>query len=273
MPLSPRHAEIIATTWRSSYVLAPGPADGSRPWCVLAIPKNACRELKRVALGAAGHETAGMWDAGLHDLAEREVQLARLPETERIERLMSAPFLAVLRDPLERLASAFVDKLVSKTRPSTDAPIYTRYHGPHVPLEQAADLGVSFEQFCAAVCDTPTADLDMHFKPQANFLGEVTPDLTIALPDLRGGLERFAARFGLSIDLPDARRPSANRGWTGETLSRVTSGELRARGLRPPAVALLTPELRQRLAARFTDDLVLLGRGSTRADSSDMDAA
>ena len=268
MPLSPRHAEIIATSWRASYVLAPDVANASPPWCVLAIPKNACRELKRVALRASGHEPAGLRDADLHPLAQQRVGLSRLAPPDRSARLRSAPLIAILRDPLERRASAYADKLVSKTRPVEDRAIYERVH-PGLAIDEAAERGVSFAEFCSYVCDTADADLDMHFKAQTNYLGEVEPDAIGLVPSLRSDLHAFAQRFGLNIPLPAEHLTSAARPYSGPPLANLRSGQLRALGQRPPAAALLTPELAARLRRRFASDLARLPEQRRRMRAQD----
>lgn len=217
------------------------------------IPKNAHRTVKRFLLDAASIHHLDTPDVDLHKLCEREIGLVRYPVEMRAELLASLPVFTVLRDPFERIASAFADRVVRPERREPNLPMYEWVHGPGCGY----DLGISFREFIGYINVHADDVLDHHWRPQAAFLRGVDVEVLGDISYLHSALSIMARRFDIETPVPEDRPRAAAQAWVGEALTDIPSGELRKRGILPPADALYTPELRRAVSGRYASDLRL----------------
>lgn len=160
----------------------------SRRLLYVPIAKNACSTLKRMMLGLAGYSPASSIYAHVHeclDFYETGLQLKDWPAAD-VERFLTEPDwfrFAVLRDPLERLVSAYREKFVrNRLAPGNQvhtAPVVRAVQGVDRP---DLDRGITFRAFADYVAAMPAEQLDPHWRPQMS-----------CLPQHCIGLQRFNA--------------------------------------------------------------------------------
>ena len=136
------------------------------------IAKNACSTLKRMMLDLAGFPANSSAQAHVHeclDFYQTGLQLKDWPISD-VDRFLTAPGwfrFAMLRDPLERLVSAYMEKFVRNrllwgNRVHT-APVVTAVQDTSTPN---LDEGITFRQFASYIATTPAEQLDPHWRPQ-----------------------------------------------------------------------------------------------------------
>lgn len=246
------HTQPIAGTWRAGYCHV-SPALR----CVIcAIPKNANRTVKRFLLAAEGIDTAALSDPEMHALCRERLALALRDDPEQQRLLDTYTTVIVLRDPLERLVSAFADRVVRVERAELNRPMFEAIHAPGHP----ASVGVTFTEFVGYLARTPSRHLDHHWKPQADFAGGHPFDRACLIADVDALLGSLARERGIPHARPAATERRATRPWTGSSLADVPSGELRRQGILPGVAALCTPETEALIRTRYGADLALIKR-------------
>lgn len=217
----------------------------------------------------------------------REINARKVPLTVeawtrwRFDKIRHDPawaFVALVRDPAERLVSAYWDKFVIHRTPSE-----TLQHTRDV-LEyvyetrdlQTADIerGVSFRQFCQYLDAKPPQTLDGHWAPQHQDLESFRWDRLFDL-DRVEDFERFVRRrcrrgyrevpLGIRNSVPkDAESTSRV-----EPLADALPNELLSVSIKRPSVnAFLTPDIKTFISDYYAMDEVLLSaarRGHGRA--------
>lgn len=163
------------------------------------IPKNGCTTLRlslAIANGCIAGAGAGDW-TWIHN--NNRTFRADLRD------LATAPFtFVILRCPHARLASVFLDKFVSRR------PEFWRLHA--ADRDRLDPETLTFRDVVALLDDPEILDLDMHWRPQADFLVYAEYDLWVPL-------ERFGAAIGriekgAKLPIVDAR-PLAGHGTDG----------------------------------------------------------
>ncbi|MEX0431679.1 sulfotransferase family 2 domain-containing protein [Spiribacter insolitus] len=136
------------------------------------IAKNACSTLKRMMLDLAGFPADSAAQAHVHeclDFYQTGLQLKDWPR-EDVERFLTEPRwfrFVVMRDPLERLVSAYLEKFV-RNRLLPGNRVHTAPVVAAMQCTDAPDLarGITFRQFAEYVAATPAGLLDPHWRPQ-----------------------------------------------------------------------------------------------------------
>ena len=188
-----------------------------------------------------------------------------------------AASLVAVRDPLDRIVSTYLDKVVLQSEPyfrnmvSAQCQIGDEDLNPQIH-------GISMEQFVHVVCSSLNSDLDEHLRPQRDFALRLSYTHVV---DLSGAnnLEFILRHLGLSsetykgADLHHRRsRLRDEESGTGAgAMSQVKSSaffrDKTEGGLLPTANDLLSEDLREMLADRFRDDYEwirdLIGRSET----------
>lgn len=250
--------------------------------CVyLSIPKNGCRTIKRWLARAAGWEEASLpgGNAPIYFDEHLSLYARRIRDARPLfDRHFSFVFL---RDPVMRLVSAFSNKFVQVEGRNLAKPVIERVAaraGAVVTMDttipvhaddgsvfeteasSAVDYerGVTFREFVEYVCETPDSELDAHWRPQARFVGDFEFDFVGDTARLSSDLARLGEALGVDTPAPPPSAQVASAPPCGEPLTDVPSGELYARGVRPGASALVTPELREQIENRYRDDLQLM---------------
>lgn len=139
----------------------------------IPVAKCACTSLKSMMVELAGVDRAAIaLELGVHFVTDRfntGVQLKDKPIDEARSILASDQYFkfSVIRDPFERLVSAYLEKFVYK-RHSQRNLMHTRPVISHVQGTADIDLqqGISFDQFMEYILGQDAYDLDAHWRPQ-----------------------------------------------------------------------------------------------------------
>jgi len=125
-------------------------------WC--AIPKSGCTTVKllfhRLQAHADWKDDKYLGSRRFHNPEKNGLsylwQLNRMTDASALLSDSSIRKIALIRDPLERLLSAYMDKCVKQFEKNI-----------------CPQKNLSFEEFALIVANTPSEDLNIHFKPQA----------------------------------------------------------------------------------------------------------
>jgi len=166
----------------------------------MPVPKCACTLLKSMMVELAGIESPGIArELDVHFITDRfntGVQLKDKPMELARDILASDRYLkfGVVRDPFERLASAYLDHFV--------------YHRPS--LDHPAQAGISFNQFVATILRQDPYDLDPHWRPQyLYFLGVKHIGRIFRLEDIDQLQQYLRENIGAELH-PDPEKTSSS---------------------------------------------------------------
>ena len=137
------------------------------------IAKNGCSTFKRLMLTLAGYSDKAPASAHVHaclDFYMTGLQLKDWPCLD-VSRFVSEPGwfrFTVVRDPLERLASAYLEKFV-RNRMEPGNLVHTRAVVSAVQGSDRPDFraGITFREFTHYIAATPFECLDPHWRPQS----------------------------------------------------------------------------------------------------------
>jgi hypothetical protein len=229
----------------------------------IPVAKCACTSLKAAMLELAGiehHEKA--IDLGVHLVTDRfntGVQLKDKSMKQAWEILASPDYFKfmVVREPFERLVSAYLEKFVYNRHNERNL-LHTRQVIERVQGSRSIDLqqGISFNDFASAVVSSQELDLDPHWRPQ--YLYRKTVKHHISTYKLEN-IEKLAAALGnitgrsLQLEHRNRTRKSSER------LSNVDSlpaGEVEKLGSLDPR-SFESTALRHAISQYYEKDLEL----------------
>lgn len=255
-----------------------------------AIPKNGCTTLKRWFLAFAEPASRDASDVHARCAARWAISLWEGPERDLA--LRDYTRVAFIRDPLARVASAFIEKFAGGHPYGCFEPAREvmedvgRLAGRPVPLDQSATImiggrelavpassdidyqrGITFREFVHYLCRAPDHHLDVHWVPQARYLWDQPFDLIATVADLTGVLSALSAER--SLPPPPHTEALPRDALRDGCLADIPSGELyqlfhAERGCLPPAQALYDDDLRMLIACRYALDLDLYRSASDR---------
>lgn len=167
--------------------------------------------------------------------------------------------LLVLRDPVKRVISSFLDRFVIKT--NTLSAIRTSEEISKFFPQIQSHLDVTFSQFVRHVADYPNCYLDPHWRPQIDFVAPVQYTKIITLEN-RDSLERFLSSVGCpTIDRKEHNTTSYHRVPMAGA-AYVSVRELKAiannANTLPDDHSLTPTFIQESLQSRFADDYNLL---------------
>lgn len=148
------------------------------------IPKNACSTM-RFSLAVANGCIAGEGDFNwIH--ANNKTFSADL------ESLLTAEYtFVILRCPFARIASAYLDKLVNR-----DGQLWTLRSHEQYAFEPD---NLTFRRFVRLLQRPATRNLDIHWRPQVDFLVYEEYDSYFALEDFATAVRTLEERLGLAV--------------------------------------------------------------------------
>ncbi|TLU87950.1 MAG: sulfotransferase family protein [Chlorobium sp.] len=227
-----------------------------------AVPKNANSTVKATLLFREGVRVNPM---NIHEIHRELVRPYACNETKQ------GRSLAVVRDPIRRFLSAFLDKIVANPRPAVWISVVmhssTRLSLPKLVNSSSMDgleiEKLTFLDFSRAVALIPDVHLDEHFRSQSWYLAGRKHDYMLSF-DSPGWQRQLGELVGCEVVVvrphgtqqyacPDNAFPGADT---------MTIGELRNNfqltGRLPAAKDFLSPEAVDILRSRYKCDYVAI---------------
>lgn len=232
------------------------------------IAKNANTSLKRLIVGLSGHpQTEEILAGSVHDYLAAHwtgLVLGDLPR-EKANRILNdrAYFhFAVLRNPLDRVVSGYVEKFVATPVVAGALDEVKDIIGPAIESVYAARgeqpdyrRSITFAEFADYLARTPDDQLDTHFKSQGVYLEQQRLDHVFTIERMDRLVARLEPILGRTLELEWRNRSAYRR--------RVLRYRRRAHQLPmalcaerrlPHASELLTREIAGRLKKRYAAD-------------------
>jgi hypothetical protein len=246
------------------------------------IQKVACTSLKYWMLGTLGGRPGELGPGAIHPFMDRHYSLGSERPSDVARVLSRYHRLAFVRNPWERVVSAYLDKFVTdginwQNRAvvestyearghSVDASETFTWHSMGQRFELAVDpavdyeRGITFREFVEYLCRTPDLELDVHWRPQYLFFGGLDFHTVGKMERLSRDLRKFEQCMGIArTRLSHSNRVERSGGTAGECLADVVSGRLGELDRRPSAEELYTPELLERIRRRYAEDICRFG--------------
>lgn len=175
----------------------------------LPIAKNACSSLKQLVASLGGVELEPGEDIHIKlDGSRTGLQFADRSE-EDIRHALTAPGwmrFAVLRDPFDRLVSAYVEKFVlHRDEPRIEETVglaYRAVFGRDELTPEDFERGISFREFVTFILHENPKVLDPHWQPQSEQLGNVAFTHVYDVKGLDCLVDDLRKHIGQEIPLP-----------------------------------------------------------------------
>ena len=229
----------------------------------IPIAKCACTSLKcmMIELAAIDHYEQAI-KLGVHLVTDRfntGVQLKDQPMDVAREILASEEYLkfSVVREPYERLVSAFLEKFVYNREHPRNL-LHTRQIIAQVQGSDEIDLhkGISFDDFISVILRQDSWDLDPHWRPQYLYMRGVPHlDRVFRIEDLGDIADYLREKRNLQVELAHRNRISKS----SEVLaaaSSCTADQLDEAGAISPESFLSSPHA-QAIREYFREDFAL----------------
>lgn len=231
----------------------------------LPIAKNACSSLKRLVASLGGLELKKGED--IHHKLDSESTGLQFEDREDhvIRAALSDPtwmrFL-VIREPLDRLISVYVEKFVLNRREPgqipTIGPVYQAILGKEDITPEDYERGLTFREFAEYILSEEPERLNGHWRPQAEYLGHIPFTHVYDVKQLDRLAEDLSTHIGRTIDLP---RMNVSRDADGDQIYNRYAPDARPADLPTPkklSLESFLPEgLRARLEEYYATDLTL----------------
>jgi len=227
------------------------------------VAKNGCTSLKtlmvdlsdipdKAAVRERVHEATDSARTGLH-LKDRSA--------EEVARILAAPDyfrFGVVRDPFDRLVSAYVEKFVVKRGAA-----YQHYAtGPVVAAVQGraeADhaAGITFRQFVEHVIGVPPERLDPHWRPQIDYFRDVALDRLYGLGDFDLLQRDLSLHCGEPVRIDHRNRSRGQTRLVAEGVADMPPAALERIAMRLTSESFFDADLGLRVGCYFAADLTL----------------
>lgn len=233
----------------------------------LPIAKNACSSLKRMVAAMGGVDLLPGEDIHIKlDKNSTGLQFADRSEDEIRHALSSPDWMrfVVIRDPLDRLVSAYIEKFVlNRNHPRIEETVGPTYRAVFKKDDLDAEdfaRGITFREFVEVIlAETPKA-LDFHWRPQSEQLGNIAFTHIYDVRQLDDLVADLRAHVGQEVELP---RMNVSRDATGDLIDLPGAYDILPADLAEPnrisIGSFLPPDLRSLVEQYFAMDVTLYG--------------
>lgn len=257
--------------WPNQQIMAlPGPRV-----LYLPIAKCACTSLKALMVAISGHPRREVLLAGdVHrglDAGGTGLLLMDL-DSRAVRRVLAAPGwfrFAVVRDPHDRLLSAYVDKFVrARSRPGVRHTVVPTLAAALGRTPEAADVarGISFRRFVETVIAMDPMARDPHWRPQALHFRDVGIDRLYGMGDMDLLAADLAAHFGAPVPLDHRNRSRRTSATPYPGAADAAPAEIEAEAASVARASFYDPALRAAVASAYAEDLALSRRVARHAE-------
>lgn len=226
------------------------------------IGKNACSSLKRLIVTLSDLDHKELINQDVHVHIDRFTTGAKLLDYsgDEARQMMQSPDyfkFAVVRDPFERLVSAYIEKFVIN-RLMEPQHVHT---GPVVGAIQGTgspdyEIGISFAEFVRYVTTQNPEQLDNHWRLQSSYLRGVCYDRIYRLDELDELRSDLVERTGVPIEIGNWNRSSSTDSRFVPGASSMLPGELE----KPAQIhrrSFMENELIFRIVTYFMEDYLI----------------
>jgi len=174
---------------------------------------------------------------------------------------------AVLRNPFDRIVSAYFDKFAKyENIDLTARPVVVAVH-KSLGMEPDIQKSITFRQFVQYLAETEDFLLDEHWRPQHSFLCQnaIHFDFIGQFENLEETVQTLEKQFGFTVKTKVT--PSGKKGFghithyesfeEGNAFHDLYPQQLRQLGAFPKPIQMYTAELRSLVETRFKEDLDL----------------
>lgn len=230
------------------------------------IPKNACTLFKLMIVEHSDSQKHFQESCeNIHSYTAKEGTGFGLDQLEHLRDQEFFKFV-ILRNPFERLVSAYLDKFVKplELEPFAQAVVQDICQHLNQPLD--FQRSITFRQFVDYLSNTEDGWMNEHWRPQYTFLANnlIDFDLIGQFEQLEQTLEILEAKFNIQItrdpseyhNKPEYRTFYQNFNHSRE-FHEMYPAQLRQLNGLPSAANLYTPELKERVEQRYKEDIVL----------------
>ena len=241
----------------------------------IPIEKVACSALKSWVIGLSeGEDAARGVDPNAHVRARYELQAQPPPVQRRWLRDEGLFRFAFVRNPWDRLVSAFLNKFIPWKSPAQKfAEEHTRrlrwrraIHrfsaGWFSPQGTASSQHwrdeLSFRQFVAELRQRNPRRFDLHWRPQHLFLGAQPLDFLGRFERLAEDFSALCQKLNVPGDLPEANKTRRDAAVL-QNLADCPLAELRSLAGFPGYSWFYTPDLAEQVAEIYADDIRQFG--------------
>lgn len=237
------------------------------------IGKVACTFLKRQMVRISDVAHADTIIEHVHVLTDTIVtglQLSDYPQ-EEARAFIEAPDyfrFAMLRNPRDRLLSAYIEKFVigrtntGNIRHTRD--VVAKVQGIDGATEPDFDRGITFRQFVSTVTGANPTTLDPHWKPQVLYLAGIRYDRLFSIHDIDSVIDVLEERSGLTLPRQAQNVTGSGSGTPYEGAADLLPAEILALP-RISGDSFFDQETDQAIAAFFAEDFALLDQIATPA--------
>ena len=231
----------------------------------LPIAKNACSSLKRLMASLGGLELRKGED--IHHKLDAECTGLQFEDRDdhEIRMALSDPDwmrFVVLRDPLDRLVSVYVEKFVlNRTIPDqvpTIGPAYQAVLSKNDISSDDYDRGITFREFAEYILSEEPERLNGHWRPQSEYLGQIPFTHLYDVKRLDRLAQDLQSHIGRDIALP---RMNVSRERNTDLIYHKWAPDARPADLPTPkklSIESFLPDgLRSRLEQYYATDLTL----------------
>ena len=167
-----------------------------------SIPKNACTLFKEMLVKNSYLKKKYQKEKlSVHDF------LGDLRCERKIEELITSfeneayTKFVILRNPFNRVVSAYLNKVITFNRitPYVKKMLKSVYKSSQVN-QKILEERISFEQYVEYLCKTEDFELNVHFRPQHCFMGNIEYDLVGRFESINFILDKLQEKFKLDIE-------------------------------------------------------------------------
>lgn len=225
------------------------------------VPKVACTSLKRAFFPLPADASPGSQPSRDFHLRVRDrYGIERFDRRQQSYALSSPDVLrfCFVRDPRDRIASAYLDKFVRARRLEDFTVAAIERTQRLLGLPDDPDRGITFAEFVRYLSETPDRKLDGHWRSQVAIVGALRPGFVGRFEQLEVDFRELARRTGVDTDLPTLNRNSYldDAPATTAALANLVPSELRAFASLPRPMDMYDAELTRAVERRYRRDIV-----------------
>ena len=178
---------------------------------------------------------------------------------------------AVVREPFDRLVSAYLEKFVTNRRGKVQhvatGPVIAAVRGLEAPSQKDHARGITFREFVEHVTDQPFHRLDPHWRPQSDYFRVIPFDHLYGVEDLDMLQHDLSLHCGEPISVPHRNRSRETKLERVAGVADMMPAQLEARAKGLSSESFAEPDLVERVARHFGSDATLF-RAATAAQEA-----